>query len=92
MSQIIQLSLDDVGRILVPAWVREKLGLAPGMTLVVENDNEGSVRLRVQPQEQALIREEGILVARGEPLVDLDDVTRHERDERVSDLVTRTGL
>ena len=92
MSQIIQLSLDDVGRILVPAWVREKLGLAPGMTLVVENDNEGSVRLRVQTQEQALIREEGVLVARGEPLVELDDVTRRERDERVSDLVARTGL
>ncbi|MCC7163341.1 MAG: hypothetical protein IT331_12675 [Anaerolineae bacterium] len=92
MSQVIQLSLDDLGRILVPARLREKLLLSPGMTLIVEPDNEGGVRLRIQRQEAVLVQEDGILVARGEPLTDLDNIARNARDERVTELVERTGL
>jgi AbrB family looped-hinge helix DNA binding protein len=37
MSQAIQLSLDDWGRILIPDALRQRLGLKPGMMLVVED-------------------------------------------------------
>jgi bifunctional DNA-binding transcriptional regulator/antitoxin component of YhaV-PrlF toxin-antitoxin module len=36
MSQVIKISLDDMGRILIPAAVQSRLGLSPGMSLVVE--------------------------------------------------------
>jgi len=36
MSEIIQISLDEMGAILIPAPIRERLHLSPGMTLVAD--------------------------------------------------------
>jgi len=33
-----------------------------------------------------------VLVVRAKPLRDLDNITRHERDRRVFDLLQRVGL
>jgi len=84
MSQGIKISLDDMGRILIPAAVQSRLGLSPGMRLVVEEGDQGSVRLRVQSEPPVLVDKGGVLVVRAEPLSDLTDVTRHERNRRVS--------
>jgi bifunctional DNA-binding transcriptional regulator/antitoxin component of YhaV-PrlF toxin-antitoxin module len=61
MSQVIKVSLDDLGRISIPAAVKRRLGLSPGMNLVVK----------------------------AEPVGDLTNITRHERDRHVSDLLQR---
>jgi bifunctional DNA-binding transcriptional regulator/antitoxin component of YhaV-PrlF toxin-antitoxin module len=87
MSQVIKISLDDMGRILIPAAVQSRLGLSPGMRLVVEAGDQGSVRLRVQSELPVLVDKAGVLVVRAEPLSDLTDVTRHERNRRVFDLL-----
>jgi bifunctional DNA-binding transcriptional regulator/antitoxin component of YhaV-PrlF toxin-antitoxin module len=84
MSQVINISLDDMGRILIPAAVQSRLGLSPGMSLVVEEGDQGSMRLRVQSEPLVLVDKGGVLVVRAEPLSDLTDVTRHERNRRVS--------
>jgi bifunctional DNA-binding transcriptional regulator/antitoxin component of YhaV-PrlF toxin-antitoxin module len=84
MSQVIKISLDDMGRILIPAVVQSRLGLLPGMRLVVEEGDQGSVCLRVQSEPPVLVDKAGVLVVRAEPLSDLTDVTRHERNRRVS--------
>lgn len=91
MNQVIQVALDELGRILVPAPLRERLHLSPGMTLVVEMGEQGGVRL--QPQSPTvLVEKEGVLVARVHALSDLENVTRNERDRRVFDLLQRVGL
>jgi bifunctional DNA-binding transcriptional regulator/antitoxin component of YhaV-PrlF toxin-antitoxin module len=92
MSQVIKISLDDMGRILIPAAVQSRLGLSPGMSLVVEEGDQGSVRLRVQSEPPVLVEKAGVLVVRAEPLSDLTDVTRHERNRRVFDLLQRANL
>jgi len=92
MSQVIKISLDDMGRILIPATVQSRLGLSPGMSLVVEEGDQGSVRLRVQSEPPVLVNKAGVLVVRAEPLGDLTDVTRHERNRRVFDLLQRANL
>ncbi|MBU4225107.1 MAG: division/cell wall cluster transcriptional repressor MraZ [Chloroflexi bacterium] len=92
MNRTIEVSLDDAGRILIPAKSRNRLGLAPGMMLVVETGEKGSVRLRIQPGTPTLIDKNGILVVRARPLGDLADVTRRERDSRVNDLMQRAAL
>lgn len=92
MSAVIELSLDDSGRIHIPAPVSDQLNLLPGMTLLVEDDEGGGLRLSVQPERQVLIEEDGILVADVEPLVDLTDIVRREREQRVLDLIERSGL
>ena len=92
MSQVIQVTLDDQGRIIIPSAVRKRLGLSQGMTLVIEEGKEGELCLRVQEESPDLIDKRGVLVVRAEPLGDLTRVIQHERERRASDLVQRAGL
>lgn len=92
MNREIQVSLDEMGRILIPAALREQLHLAPGMTLVVEKGERGGVRLRIESKPTVLVEKEGLLVARVTALTNLANVTRHERDRRIFDLLQRVGL
>ena len=92
MSEIIQISLDEMGAMLIPAPIRERLHLLPGMTLVVERGEQGGVRLEVRLMQSPLVEKEGILVARVIAVGDISNSTRHERDRRVFSLLQRVGL
>jgi len=92
MSEVIQVSLDEWGNILLPASLRERLQLVPGMTLVVEKGENGGLRLRVQRKPTVLVEKEGVLVARVMALSDFTDLVRHERERRVFTLLQRVGL
>ncbi len=92
MDQVIQISLDELGRILIPAPLRERLHLSPGMTLVVERGEQGGVRLLIQSKPTTLVEKDGVLVARVVSLSNLANVTRHDRDRRVFDLLQRVSL
>ena len=83
MTQI-QVSLDDLGRIFIPAPIRERLNLSPGMTLVVEKGEKGGVQLRVESKPTTLVEKDGLLVARVTALGDLANATRNERDRTYS--------
>lgn len=91
MSEVLEISLDDLGSILIPAALRSRLGLTPGMTLVVEKGGNGGLRLRIQEQLPTLVDKGGVLVVRAEPTGDLTNITRHERDRRVFDLLQRVS-
>lgn len=92
MDKAIQISLDELGRIFIPASARERLKLSPGMTLVVEKGEQGGVRLSVRSGQTVLVEKDGILIARVDPLSDLANIARHERDRRLFDLIQRAGL
>lgn len=92
MSQFSDMSLDEFGHILIPEHVRERLHLSPGMTLVVEQGEQGELHLRLQDEGPPLVEKDGVLVARVKAIGDLSDVTRHERDRRVFDLLQRVNL
>lgn len=92
MAELIQLSLDDLGRILIPEALRTRLGFAPGMILIVEKDEKGGLRLRLQTPSPDLADKGGILVVKAAPIGDLNDLTRRERDGRVFNLLLRAGL
>ena len=92
MNDVVQVSLDESGRILIPADLSERLRLAPGMTLVVEKEEQGGVRLRVQSEASVLVEKEGLLVARVTATSDMADVARRERQRRACDLLQRVGL
>lgn len=89
MSQTIELSLDDLGHIIIPTPLQTILGLSPGMTLLVERgDNEG-LRLCVKSQPSTIIEKKGLKVARVQPLTNLTNITRFEREYRVTELLQR---
>jgi len=92
MSEVIQVSLDELGNILLSAALRERLHLAPGMTLVVEKGEQGGLRLRIQSKPAILVEKDGFLVARVTAFSNLANVVRRERDRRVFDLLQRVGL
>ena len=96
MSQMIDLGLDDSDRIIIPTSLQFRLGLSPGMMLVVEESESGGLCLRVQAEspDSVLVEKRGLLVARVQPLTDSDltNITHIERERRVSELLERVGL
>ncbi|MDM8522360.1 hypothetical protein QUF80_03220 [Desulfococcaceae bacterium HSG8] len=82
MPQRTELSLDDQGRILVPPEIQSRLGLIPGMTLVVEKGDNGDMLLSVRKNKTILVERKGVLIARGKPMKDLVNIARDERDRR----------
>lgn len=92
MSESVRLSIDKLGRILIPAALRSRLGLSPGMTLIIEEGDHGEMRLQPWSESPMLVDKAGILVVRAEPLDNLRNVTRQERDRRVSTILQRTGM
>ncbi len=56
-------TIDKAGRVVIPAAVRERLGLLPGTPLTVSID-EAAVRLSPAVSPPALVRKRGRLIAR----------------------------
>ena len=92
MGQTIEVSIDNRGGILLPREVKNRLGLLPGMTMVVEEDDEERVCLRVRTESPELVDKQGVIVVRAESSEDLTNVTRRARDRRISDLLHRSSL
>jgi len=91
MAQAIEVTIDNHGGIMLPRELKNRLGLLPGMTMVVEkNDSEG-VCLRVQAESPQLVDKQGIIVIRAESSEDLTNVIRSTRDQRLSELLNRSG-
>ena len=62
MSEAIQVEIDDQGDIVIPAEIRERLGLEQGMTLVAESGEQGQLHLRVQQALPQVIEQDGVLI------------------------------
>ncbi len=90
MGQTIEVSIDNHGGILLPQELKNRLGLLPGMTMVVEEDDDARVCLRVQTESPELVDKQGIIVVRAESSEDLTNITSRARDRRVSDLLHRS--
>lgn len=90
MGQTIEISIDNHGGILLPQELKNRLGLLPGMTMVVEEGDEERVCLRVRTESPELVDKQGIIVVRAESSEDLTNVTRHTRDRRLADLLHRS--
>jgi AbrB family looped-hinge helix DNA binding protein len=78
-----KLTLDKVGRVVLPKRLRDRLQLAPGDTLQLETEDERIILRPVRPNV-LLKKELGVWVYQGEPtdasIVDLID--RDRENER----------
>ena len=92
MTDQIEVSVDSQGCIKIPAEIQDRLGLAPGMTLIVEEREKGAVCLRVQKEFPELIDKKGVLVVKSEAVGDLAEAVKDERDRRLSELIERADL
>ena len=71
MSEPIEISVDSQGCIMVSPEIQDRLGLSPGMTLVVEEGEKGEMCLRVQRELPELVDKQGVLVVKSEAAGDL---------------------
>jgi bifunctional DNA-binding transcriptional regulator/antitoxin component of YhaV-PrlF toxin-antitoxin module len=92
MSESIEMSVDNQGCIMVPSEIQDRLGLSPGMTLVVEEGEKGEMCLRVQTELPELVDKRGVLVVKSDATGDLADAVGRERGRRLSDLMQRVDL
>jgi bifunctional DNA-binding transcriptional regulator/antitoxin component of YhaV-PrlF toxin-antitoxin module len=89
MAEAIQVMVDQQGRLTLPHGVHKRLGLMPGMTLVVEAAEQGQLRLRARPEADTLVEKCGLLVLRGEPTEDLSGVVERHREQRLAEVMGR---
>ncbi len=92
MSLIVEVSLDEHGRIVFSETARSQLGLLPGMTFVVAPEASGGVRLEPQPEQPHLVEIDGILVVRGELTEDITDIVKRDRELRLAHLIHQADL
>lgn len=69
----MEVTVDSVGRIVVPKPLRDALGLAPGSTVDVSRYGAG-LQLVPTGRTARLVEESGTLVATGDNAIDDDDV------------------
>jgi bifunctional DNA-binding transcriptional regulator/antitoxin component of YhaV-PrlF toxin-antitoxin module len=97
MSEVV---VDQFGNVRIPGVILMKLGLGPGRRLVIETDEEGSIRLSPVSEEDhsamsptpeiiepALIEENGILVLQAGGNIDINKLIEEDRDERMNKLM-----
>ena len=82
MNQAHQITVDEQGRLVIPARLRRRLKLSPGMALVVEKGQKGEICLRVPGKKPFLTEIGGVLVVQAEPVDDLTDLVYHKLEDR----------
>ena len=92
MDELIEVSVDNQGCIMIPAEIQNRLGLSPGMVLVAEEREKGVMCLRIQKDVPELIDKQGVLVVRSEAVGDLSEAVEHEHGRRLAELVRRAAL
>ncbi len=87
MTLVVEVSLDEQGRIVFSEVARNKLGLLPGMTFTVASEKSGGVRLEPQADQPLLIEKSGILVVSGKVMEDITDIVKRDREERIDKFI-----
>lgn len=86
MRDRIEIELDDQGRLVLPAHLAQRLGLARGTTMVVEQETAEAIYVRVQTTAPSLIEKGGVLVITAVAEQPLDEVLQSEREHRLDDV------
>lgn len=99
MSEVI---VDQFGNVRIPGAILTRLGLGPGQRLIIETDEEGSIRLspvseegdsvkfptsELELIEPELIEENGILVLQAGANLDINQFIEEDRKERMNRLM-----
>ncbi len=84
----MQITIDRLGRIVVPKKVRDRFHLVAGTALELDVESDG-IRIRPVDQEPSLLRKQGVLIHHGPETVNLDmaDFVNRDRSNRDADLV-----
>jgi AbrB family looped-hinge helix DNA binding protein len=74
----MQATMDKAGRIVIPAALRERVGLVPGPVDLVIDGN--GIRIEIDAPDN-LVEKDGRLIVSGGPILSVDDI----RELRLAD-------
>jgi AbrB family looped-hinge helix DNA binding protein len=96
MTETIQVKIDDQGDIVIPAEIRERLGVTQGMTFIAQVGEQGQLHLRAQQELPEVIEEDGVLIVTSPLSPDIEssellshnlmDAVRQHRERRLASL------
>lgn len=73
--------VDKFGRVLIPKPIRDHIGLRPGTSLVIE-EQDLEILIKILPQEEPIEHRQGFLVFTGEIIGDIVHAVHASREER----------
>jgi len=84
---VLLISIDKSGRLVIPKPIRDRLGLAAGSEVELNELRDGLV-LKVLSQHPSIQEVDGLWVHLGHPESDLDlrDAIRGQREDRIREL------
>ena len=88
MSDRIEIELDDQGRLVLPVPLAQRLGLARGTTLIVEQETADATYVRVQPPT-TVVDKGGVFVITALAEQPLQHALDEGREHRLEDLWDR---
>lgn len=77
--------LDDLGRLVIPQEIRERLGLEPGTTFRVEETSQG-IHLKPDVGDPCITDQKGVLVYSGSKQEDIEDAVQKHRQKRIQSI------
>lgn len=83
----MEITIDELGHILIPKQVRERLGIDAQARLSLEI-KDGRIILQPIPKEPEIYYEEGILVVKTERIEDMETIIDELRQERINELMS----
>ena len=82
-----KLTLDRVGRVLIPKWLRQELHLGPGDSLQLDSHG-AEITLRPIRPKALVKKEKGVGVYQGEPThASIPDFIYREREKRSREIL-----
>jgi AbrB family looped-hinge helix DNA binding protein len=63
---MIQVVLDQAGKVEIPAEIRQKLNLIAGAKLMVDSTDKGEITMTLSPEEPELVNVDGVWVVNTE--------------------------
>jgi AbrB family looped-hinge helix DNA binding protein len=80
----MKTTIDKAGRVVIPAMIRERAGLTPGIEIDVRVSESGDITISRPVPPPKLVKLRGVTVVRAQtknpPKIDVDKLIREERD------------
>jgi AbrB family looped-hinge helix DNA binding protein len=84
---MIQVVLDQAGKVEIPAEIRQKLNLIAGAKLMVDSTDKGEITMTLSPEEPELVNVDGVWVVNTEIDEDIAknwlEIVNQNRERRI---------
>ena len=84
------ITIDKLGRVVIPQKLRERLGLFPGTKLVVESNTDDAVVLKLVQEVPEVRREKGkfpVILGKSKVDVDIVELIKKDREDYIQHIL-----